>query len=669
MKAADCRNFTIAGHSGSGKTTLAELMLFKAKAIDRRGSIEQKNTASDYTPEEQEKQCSLNSATLHLDWKGKNLFFNDTPGYAEFVGEVVSCMRAADSAMVLVDAVDGPQIGTARSWKMARDRKIPAIGVISRLDRERADFAGTLEKLRDTLGRGKALPITWPVGAEADLKKVVNVLFDKDIPADIAAEVEEVRGLWMDAIAETDEELMMRYLDGETLGDEEIAKGLQAAVGSGSVIPILAVSAAKDVGVDELLDFIAAYFPSPLNRKVVFADGSEQDVSDSGSAVGLVFKSINDPFTGQLSLVRVRSGVFRADSEVQNLTRNGKERFGQLLLLNGKQQTPVSEVGPGGIFAIAKLKDTHFGDTLAVGGSKELPPIAYPAPVMSFALTAAKSGEDDKMLTALNKLAECDPTIRTSRHPETHEMLLSGMGDQHLALVMKRLRELYKVEAILSTPKVPYRETIAGTGESAYRHKKQSGGAGQFAEVHLRIEPKEEGYEFVNAIVGGAIPKNFIPAVEKGVLEMLAQGPLVGCPVERVRVTVFDGKYHPVDSNEMAFKIASRQAFKEAMNKAHPVLLEPIMTLHVHVPDSDMGNITGDLNHKRGRIIGMEVEEGLNVVNAEVPMAELPKYATELRSMTQGRGFFELEFARYEEVPAHIAGEIIAKHQAEVKEE
>ncbi|MBQ4106497.1 MAG: elongation factor G [Lentisphaeria bacterium] len=669
MKAADCRNFTIAGHSGCGKTTLTEMMLFKAKAIDRRGSVEQKNSTSDYTPEEQEKQCSLTAAALHMDWKGKNLFFTDTPGYAEFVGEVMSCMRAADAAMVVVDSVDGPQIGTARSWKMARDRQIPGIGVISRLDRERADYAGTLEKMRNNHGRNKVLPVTWPIGAESELKKVVNVLFDKDIPADIAAEVEEVRGLWMDAIAETDEELMMRYLDGETLSDEEIAQGMKAAIANRSVIPVLAISTAKDIGVDELMDFIAEYFPSPLNRTVAYADGSEDKVADDGPAVGLVFKSINDPFTGQLSLVRVRSGVFRADSEVQNLTRGGKERFGQLLLLNGKQQSSAAEVGPGGIFAIAKLKDTHFGDTLTVGGNRELPPIAYPDPVMSYALAAAKTGEDDKMMTALNKLVECDPTIRVSRHPETHEMLLSGMGDQHLALVLKRLRELYKVEALLSTPKVPYRETIAAVGEHAYRHKKQSGGAGQFAEVHLRIEPKEGEYEFVNAIVGGAIPKNFIPAVEKGVQEMLEEGPLVGCPVERVRVTVFDGKYHPVDSNEMAFKIASRQAFKEAMNKARPVLLEPIMTLHVHVPDSDMGNITGDLNHKRGRIIGMEVEEGLNVVNAEVPMAELPKYATELRSMTQGRGFFEMEFARYEEVPSHIAGEIIAKHQAEVSEE
>ena len=499
---------------------------------------------------------------------------------------------------------------------------------------------------------------------------MINVLFEKDIPSDIADDIEECRALWMDAVAETDEELMMRYLDGDTLTDEEIFNGMKAAILARKVIPVFAASAVKDIGMDELMDAIAELFPSPHNRTVLFADGTEWPVADEGPAVGLVFKSINDPFSGQLSFIRVRSGVFRADQEYTNLTRGGKERFGQLLLMNGKLQKGTDAVGPGGIFAVAKLKDTHFGDTFTSDpATPELPPIAYPLPVMSYALSAVKSGEDDKMLTALHKIAECDPTVKVSRHPETHELLLSGMGDQHLATVLKRLKDTYKVEANLATPKVPYRETISGSGESAYRHKKQSGGAGQFAEVHLRLEPNPAGFEFVNAIVGGAIPKNFIPAVEKGVQEMLQQGPLVGCPVERVKVTVFDGKYHPVDSNEMAFKIASRMAFKEAMSKARPVLLEPIMAVRVHIPDSDMGNISGDLNHKRGRIIGMSVDEGLNVVNAEVPMAEMPKYATELRSMTQGRGSFELEFLRYEEVPQHIAGEIIAKHQTEVIEE
>ena len=669
-KAADCRNFVLAGHSGSGKTTLTELILFKAKAIERRGSVEQKNTVSDYSADEQEKQGSLYASVCHCTWQDKDFFFSDTPGNAEFVGEVACGMRAADAALVILDAVEGPQIGTARAWKFARERKIPRFGLINRLDRDRASFADTLEKMRGNHGRNVVLPLTWPVGEEANFSRVINVLFEENVPAEIAEPVAEVRAMWMDAIAETDEDLMSRYLEGEALTPDELRKGLKAAIISCRVIPVFACSAAKDIGVQELMDAMAEIFPSPHARTVLFADNSEEPVSDEGPAVGLVYKSVNDPFIGQLSFIRVRSGVFRADTEVQNVSRGTRERLGNLLLMNGKIQTPVTEAGPGTIFAVAKLKDTHFGDTLTTGGfARELPPIAYPHPVMSYALTAAKSGEDDKMISSLHKIAECDPTLQISRQPDTHEMLLSGMGDQHLSIVLRRLKDVYKVEAKLATPKIPYRETITGSGESAYRHKKQSGGAGQFAEVHLRIEPNPDGFEFVNAIVGGAIPKNFIPAVEKGVMETMEQGPLVGCPVERVRVTVFDGKYHPVDSNEMAFKIAARAAFKEAMGKAKPVLLEPIMSVHVHVPDSDMGNVTGDLNHKRGRIMGMDTDEGLNVVNAEVPMAELPKYATELRSMTQGRGSFEVEFNRYEEVPGMLAKEIIAKHQAEVEKE
>lgn len=668
-KAADCRNFVIAGHSGSGKTTLSEFLLFKAQAVDRLGSVDQKNSVSDFTPEEQEKRGSIHSSILNCLWQDKQFFFIDTPGYSEFVGDVASAMRAADAALVVLDAVDGPQVGTARAWKFARERDIPRFGLINRLDRDRADFAGTLEKMRANHGKNVVLPVYWPTGVGANFKGLVNVLFEENLPADIRDQVLECRELWMDAIAETDEELTMRYLDGEKLTPEEIKRGMSAAILSKKVIPVLAASAATGVGMEETMNFIADYFPSPHARTVLFADGSEVPVSDSGPAIGLVFKSINDPFIGQLTFVRVRSGVFKPDVEVCNITRDTKERFGQLLLMNGKNQTPTDAVGPGGIFAVAKLKDTHFGDT--VGSTpqvKELPPIAYPKPVMSYSLAAAKSGEDDKMLTALHKMTEGDPTLKVSRNDETQELLLSGMGDQHLALATKRLKEVYKVDALLSAPKIPYRETITGNGEAAYRHKKQSGGAGQFAEVHLRVAPNAAGFEFKNDVVGGAIPKNYIPAVEKGVLEMLQKGPLVGCRVEKVKVSVFDGKDHPVDSNEMAFKIASRMAFKEAMSKAKPVLLEPIMNVHVSIPEDYMGDISGDLNHKRGRILGMSIDEGMQVVNAEVPLAEMQKYATELRSMTQGRGSFEMEFARYEQLPPNVASVIIAKHQAEQTE-
>lgn len=669
-KASECRTFVVAGHPGSGKTSLCDLLLFKAKAVDRLGSVDQKNSVSDFSPEEQEKHSSIYSSALNCVWKDTMFFILDTPGYGEFVGECISAMRAADAALVVLDGVEGPQVGTARAWRIARQRGIPRFGLVNRLERERADFAATLEKMRANHGKTVVLPVTWPVGREGNFSRVIHVLTENDVPAEIAAEVAECRELWMDAIAETDEELMTRYLEGQPLTPEEIKKGMKAAVLGCKVIPVFAGSSIKDIGITELMDAMVELFPSALERKpLAIADGSGLPVREDGPGLGLVFKNINDPFIGQLTFVRVLSGSFKSDGEVLNLTRESKERLGQFMLMNGKMQTPVSEAGPGYIVALAKLKDVHINDTLSTAPGKMLAPIDFPKPTMSYAVTAAKSGEDEKVTAALQKIAGCDATVRLFRDPETHELLLTGMGDQHLAIVAKRLRDVYKVEAVLSTPKIPYRETITANGEGSYRHKKQSGGSGQFAEVHLRICPNQAGHEFVNEVVGGSIPKNFIPAVEKGVADAMGRGPLVGCPVERVKVAVFDGKYHPVDSNEMAFKIAGRMAFREAMSKAKPVLLEPIMNVHIHIPGSFTGDITGDLNHRRGRILGMDTDEGMDVVNAEVPLAEMHKYTTELRSMTQGRGSFEMDFARYEQVPANVAAEIIAKHQHEKEED
>ena len=669
-KAAEIRNFAIAGHAGSGKTTLAEMLVFKGKGITRRGTVETKNTISDFTPEEQERCGSIYATQMNTQWKDHQFFFADTPGYGEFLGEVTASYAAADAALVIIDAVDGPQVGTARAWKFARLAGKPRAAFVNRLDRDRADFATTLEAMRGNHGKNVIIPLYYPVGQEGNFSKVVNVLFDKDIPAEIADQVAECRALWMDVIAETDEELMMRYLDGETLTDEEIAKGLVAAVHNCKAIPIFVGSVAKDIGIDELMDGIIKLFPAPTDRKdIKYADGSEVVVSENGTGVGLIFKSLNDSFIGQLAFMRVFSGVFKADSDVINVTTQGKERIGQMLFMNGKTSAPAAEAGPGCIVAIPKLKSTKTNQTLATAESKAITPVNFPKPVMSYAVTATKPGEDEKIATGLAKIAECDPTVTLARSEESNELLLSGLGDQHLGVVGKKLREQYKVEAHFATPKVPYRETITGNGDASYRHKKQTGGSGQFAEVHLRIAPHAEGYEFANEVVGGNIPKNFIPAVEKGVMEMLAKGPLVGCPVQNVKVTVYDGKYHPVDSNEMAFKIASRAAFKDAMKMAKPVLLEPIMAVKIIIPESYTGDISGDLNHKRGRILGLTSEEGMQVVNAEVPLAEMAKYATEIRSMTGGRGSFEMEFARYEQVPGNVAGDIIAAHQAEVEEE
>ena len=665
---ADCRNFVIAGHPGSGKTTLVELLLLKTGVIQRAGSVDAKNTVSDFTPEEQEKQSSIYSSVFNCRWKNNQLFFTDTPGYGEFIGQYAAAVRAADAALVLVDAVDGPQIGTARAWKLSKQRGIPRFGMVSRLDRERADFKATIEAMRRNHGKNVIIPLYWPVGQEGNFSKVVNVLTEQNVPAEIADDVAECRALWLDAIAETDEELMERYLEGEELTPEEIAKGLRASVLSGATIPVFATSAAKDIGVTEFLDAVGDIFPSALDH--TNATGMPETVTDGGDAIGLVFKCINDPFNGQLTFIRTVSGTFKSDSDVQNVSRGSKERFGQLLFVNGKNQVGGTEAAPGAIFAVAKLKDTHIGDTLSTSAAaKPLDGIEFPNAIMSYAVTAVKSGEDEKIATGLHKLADIDPTIRLSRNDETHEFLLSGMGDQHLAIVGKRLKDQFKVEAAFATPKVPYRETITAPGEGHYRHKKQTGGAGQFAEVYLKIQPNEAGYEFANEVVGGTIPKNFIPAVEKGVTEVLSAGPLVGCTMERIRVAVYDGKYHPVDSNEMAFKIAGRMAFREAISKAKPVLLEPIMRINVMIPDTYMGDITGDLNHKRGRVLGMAAEEGMQVVQAEVPLAEMAKYATELRSMTQGRGSFDMTFERYEQVPSNVANEIIAKHQAEEEKE
>ncbi len=658
------RNFVIGGHSGSGKTTLCELMLQKSGVIARCGSIDAKNTVSDFMPEEQEKQSSIYSSVLNCPWKDHHYFFIDTPGYGEFIGQYIAAVRAADAALVFVDGVEGPQFGTARAWKIAKKRGIPRYGVVTKLDKERADFKSVLEVMRKNHGRNVIIPLFWPVGKEENLTKVISI-FDENVPDDIADDVAECRTLWMDAIAETDDELMARYLDGEKLTVDEIKQGLRKSIMAGKTIPVFACSAAKDIGVAELMDAMIEFFPTPL--EYVALPGGPDHVSTDGDAFGVVFKTINDPFSGQLTFIRAVSGTIKSDCELFNPVSGVKERIGQLLYMNGRTQTPTATAAPGTIFAVAKLKDSHIGDTLSSNSSmKPLPGIELPEAVMSYAISAAKNGEDEKIITGLTKIAECSPTIRISRDPETHEMLLSGMGDQQLAIAAKRLKEQYKVEVVLATPKTPYRETITASGEGHYRHKKQTGGAGQFAEVFLRISYNEAGYEFANEVVGGTIPKNFIPAVEKGILEVMESGPLVGCNVERIRVAVYDGKYHPVDSNEMAFKIAGRMALRDAMSKAKPVLMEPVMKVAIHIPDAFLGDITGDLNHKRGRVIGMDMDEGIQVVLAEVPLAEMRKYATELRSMTQGRGSFEMEFARYEQVPANVANEIITKH---VKEE
>ena len=662
------RNFAIAGHNASGKTTLCDQMLFKAGAVSRLGSVDNKTSVSDFTPDEQEKHSSIYSAYLNCSWQGNHFFFTDTPGYGEFVGEVISAFRSCGFSMIVLDGEGGIEIGTTRAWKYAKEFKIPKMVVVNRLDRDMADFFAVLKQLQDAYGLTTCVPMTLPVGSGEKFSRVVSVLTtpESEIPDDLKDLVAKYKEQLLDTVAESDEELMERYLGGEALSEEEISKGLHNAIFAGQLVPVFAASGLKDIGVTEIMNGLVFLMPNPLERIRPAADGTIVEPKDTGDAAAFVFKSAIDPFIGQMAYFRVLTGQISSNKDIYNLNTGSKERIGQLVLLNGKEQIPVDQVCPGAICGIAKLKATKTGDTLgdSLTNNHAMSRQTYPNPVISYAIRATKSGDEDKIVQGIQRLAECDPTLQLSRNDETHETILGGMGEQHIMNAIRNLKVLAKVDVQLDPPKIPYRETINAKGEAAYRHKKQSGGHGQFAEVHLRLEPAEE-FEFVNAIVGGSIPKNYIPAVEKGVHEAMANGPLAGCVVERIRVTVFDGKYHDVDSSEMAFKIATRKAFKDAMAKAKPVLMEPVMSVKITIPDAYTGDITGNLNHKRGRILGMGSEDGLCVLDTEIPAAEIHKYATELRSMTQGKGSHEVAFARYENVPAAVQQEIITKFAAE----
>ncbi len=675
LTTAAIRNFVLTGHAGTGKTSLADLMLYKAGSVGRAGSPDNGTSVSDFRPEEQDTGHSLYSAPLNAEWKDTQLFFCDTPGYQDFQGEAVAALTVADMALICVDAVNGIETGTARAWKQARKENKPRAFFINALDKEQADFQKILTALQDAYGATAVIPFAVPVGQQAELASVVRVLgAADDIPSDPAEMVAGYKESLMDTVAESDEELMTKYLEGEALSEEEISHGLHTAIQAGDIVPVFAGSVANDIGVTELMNGIVNLFPAPDAR--TFTCGGEAVTPNSDSeALGLVFKSVNDPFMGQLTYFRVYNGTFAADTEVHNLNRNHRERFGHLIRICGKQQEQVDQAVPGEIVAVTKLKDTHISDTLSTGadGSKALPPIEFPKPNMSYAVYPENKGDDEKIGTGLHKMAEEDPTVLLDRNPETHELVLSGMGDQHLHNIVNRLKSTYKVDVNLEIPKVPYRETITSTGDAHYRHKKQTGGHGQFAEVYMRVEPipedAEEDFIFASEVVGGNIPKNFIPAVEKGVVETLPSGPIANCRIIRLKAVVYDGKHHPVDSSEMAFKIAARNALREAIKQAKPILLEPIMKMRIMFPDEYMGDVSGDLNSRRGRIMGMEREDAMQVVHAEVPMAESFTYGTQLRSITQGRGSFELSFERYEPVPSNLMQQIMDEAAKEEEEE
>ena len=656
---ADVRNFVLVGHTGSGKTSLVDALLYKLGVNDRLGNPGDGTSAADWTDEEKNRKITVWAKPFDAVWRPKGgkalrLAMLDTPGYADFYGQVVAATSVADAAVLLVDATAGVQVGTVRSWKRCEALNLPRAIVVTGLDKENADFAATVAALQDVWG-ARCEVVTFPTD---DKKGVVDALAATGGPAD------EIRAKLTDVAAESSDELIEKVLGGETLTADELSSGLRASVAQAKFIPIFAVMARQSVGLDELLSGFARLMPSPADRPAKDAAGNAVDPSATAPLVAQVWRSINDPFVGQLTLARIWGGTLREKSEIFNATKEQKETVGTFYFLNGKKQETVPEAQAGDVVALAKLKATGLNDVLCAPGKPvQLPPIVFPNPVVSFAVHPKTQGDEDKLGQGLHRVAEDDPTLHVQRNDETHELIITGIGDVQIDAAMDRMKTRSKVEVTLSTPKVAYKETVTAKGEGHYKHKKQSGGRGQYGEVYLRIEPMKPGVEhwFVAGIVGTSIPRNFLPAIEKGLVEGMTRGAVAGYPVVNTMVTVYDGSSHDVDSSEIAFKIASRTAFKDGMSKARPVLLEPIMNIRVTIPGEFMGDCTGDLNHRRGRIMGMESDDGMQVIVAEVPQAEVFKYSSELRSMTGGRGSFEMSFNRYDVVPANVAQKVVAE--------
>jgi elongation factor G len=671
------RNVAVVGHRGTGKTSLVEAMLFQAGAINRLGAVEQGTTTSDWDEDEQRRQMSLAASLCHLEWQGRKINLIDTPGDAGFGGDTVAALRVVEGALVVASAVMGVEVQTSRVWERAEQLELPRLVFVNMLDRERADFFRALEQLREQLS-DRCVAVHLPIGSEHELTGIVDLLHMNaytspegqreegagEIPAEMADEVAEYREKLLDAVVETDEGLMERYLEGEELGTEEVAKALKDAVTRGELFPVACGVATKNLGTAALLDLLVEGVPSPAKRPAAI------DVDGAGTAA-FVFKTVADPFAGRINLFRVLSGTVSSDTTVVNARSRAKERIGQLLALQGKEHEQAKEFGPGDIGAVAKLKETTTGDLLLDAERQlEAPVLDFPEPVMSFAVTPKAKGDEEKVATSLRRLAEEDPTLVLRRDPQTGDQLLSGMSQMHVEVAVDRLKRRFGVDVDLHQPRVPYLETIRKEARARHRYKKQTGGRGQFGDCEIVIEPlpEREGYEFLDEIVGGVIPQSFRPAVDKGIQEAMQHGELAGAPVQGVRVRLVDGQQHSVDSSEMAFKIAGSMAFKDAYQKADPVLLEPIMELEVSVPDDAVGAVNGDLNSRRGRLQGMEPRGGMTTIKAEVPMAEILTYSQALTSLTGGRGDYHMHFLRYEEVPAHIAQKVIAETKQELEE-
>jgi len=681
------RNVVLLAHGSAGKTTLTEAMLYDTGATNRLGRVEEGNTVSDYDDEEIRRRISLNLSLIPCEFKGHKINVLDTPGYTDFVGEVRSAVRVADAAVVLVDPVGGVEVGTELVWGYADEYGLPRLVVISKMDRDNANFHRTLDNLRSAFP-GHFVPLQLPIGEQSSFSGVVDLITRKarrgakgdvaDVPGDMTAAVEEARIQVVEAAAEGDDELIMKYLEGEELSFEEIRRGLKAAIRTGKVVPVLCLAAGANQGVVPLMEAILDYLPSPTEVGPVVAtnpaSGEEEQLgpNDLAPLAALVYKTMADPYVGKLSFFRVYSGVMSSDSRVWNVRRNAEERVGQIYVMRGKEQIPVPQLHAGDLGAVAKMAETNTGDTLCARTHPVvLAPPTYPAPLFSVAVEPKTKADSTKMGSTLTRLAEEDPTLRWHLEPSTNQLILEGMGDQHIDVAIRKAEGKFGVGLLTSEPKVPYRETITKTYATMYRHKKQTGGAGQFAEVHMRLEPRERGagYEFVSEVVGGAISSNFLPSIDKGVKGVMEQGVIAGYPVVDVRAVVFDGKMHEVDSKPIAFEIAGREVFKLAFQNAGPVLLEPIMNVKVTVPEAYMGDVLSDLNSRRARVQGMDQQGGKSIVTAQVPLAEMRRYATDLRSLTQGHGVYTMELSHYEQVPAHLTETIIANSKREKEEE
>jgi elongation factor G len=684
------RNIAVLGHGSSGKTTLVEAFMYQTGVIGRMGRVDAGNTLSDHDADEVHRQISISTSLLPVQYKNCKVNTLDVPGYADFISEAVSTLTVVDAGLLVVDGVNGVEVQTERFWRMLNERALPRVLFINKLDKENSNFESVYETIQKRFGK-KCFAVQFPIGAESSFKGIVDLIHMKaimetadnsapavtEIPAELLGKAESMREAIVEAAAEADDDLMMKYLDEGTLNEEEIINGLKTVIKNGNAFPVLCGSAFKNYGTTALLDLIVSSLPSPdqMPAKIGFKGEDEVELtnSNSGPVVAFAFKATADPFAGRITFLRIFSGQLKSGSDLVNVTKSSKERIGNLFVLIGKNQDNIEVANAGDIVQVAKLHDTLAMHTISTaGGNIQIAPPEYPEPMLNFAISPKTKGEEDKLAQGMHRFMEEDPTLKFEIDVETHDAVISGMGELQVEIARDRLKRKFNVETILGNPRVAYRETIQGTAEGHGRHKKQSGGAGQFGDVKLKLEPNERGagIEFIDAVVGGVVPRQFIPSTEKGVRDALKRGPLAGYPVVDIKVTLFDGQYHPVDSKDVAFQTAGRLGVQDGIVKARPVILEPIVHAEITVPDEYIGDIIGGLSSKRGRVQGSDsLDGGMSVVKGQVPQAEMFQYSNELRALTQGRGSFTMSISHYEEVPPHVVDQIAADAKKRDEEE